>query len=122
MLSQCPVIEQVFVTGNSLRSALVAIVVPDQELALKWAASSSLEEVYKNPEFKEYILAEITKFCRSQKILKGFEIPKAIFIETEQFSIENGLITTTFKLKRFEAEKKYKSTVENLYAGLQELN
>ncbi|KGG51589.1 hypothetical protein DI09_30p50 [Mitosporidium daphniae] len=121
-LLQAPIVEQIFVTGNSLRSALVSIVVPDRELALKWGASSRLpfEEICKNDAFNAYILGEINSFARSQKLLKGFEIPKAVFIEIEPFSIENGLLTTTFKLKRFEAEKRYKEHVEHLYAGLEE--
>ena len=122
LLLQAPIVEQIFVTGNSLRSALVAIVVPDRELTLKWDKSTqrSFEEICQDDEFRAYILSEINKFSRSQKLLKGFEIPKAVFIESDPFSMDNELLTTTFKLKRFVAEKRYKETVAHLYAGLEE--
>ncbi|KAJ1814327.1 medium-chain fatty acid-CoA ligase faa2, partial [Coemansia sp. RSA 2675] len=48
--------------------------------------------------------------------LKGFEIPKNIFLESKPFTIENELLTPTFKVKRPVAKEAYKAELERLYA------
>lgn len=51
--------------------------------------------------------------------LRGFEQVAAITLVAEPFSVENGLLTPTFKLKRAEAKKKYMGHVEEMYKGLE---
>ncbi|KAJ2796318.1 medium-chain fatty acid-CoA ligase faa2, partial [Coemansia furcata] len=51
--------------------------------------------------------------------LKGFEIPKNIFLESKPFSIENNILTPTFKVKRLVSKDMYKPTLERLYAELE---
>lgn len=45
----------------------------------------------------------------------SFERIKAIHITNDQFSIDNGLLTPTLKVKRNEVAKKYRSTIDALY-------
>lgn len=56
------------------------------------------------------------KFRASQKQanLNGFEIVKNIHLEPEMWSGED-LLTPTFKLKRKEAEARYKQDIERMY-------
>ena len=49
------------------------------------------------------------------KNLSKIEQIKKFFIIKDQFTIENGLITPTLKLKRYKIIQKYKNQVENLY-------
>lgn len=63
---------------------------------------------------KKFILEEITKICRDNA-LKGFEIPKALFVHSEMFSVENGLFTPTFKLKRPVAATFFKEHIDAMY-------
>jgi long-chain acyl-CoA synthetase len=47
--------------------------------------------------------------------LSKIEKIKKYFIIKEQFTIENGMLTPTLKLKRYKIIKKYKNNFENLY-------
>jgi long-chain acyl-CoA synthetase len=52
-------------------------------------------------------------------IVIRFEVPKAIFVESELFSVENDLLTPSFKLKRNVAQKKYRQQIDLLYCDLE---
>ncbi|KAG1139316.1 hypothetical protein G6F36_015961 [Rhizopus arrhizus] len=47
--------------------------------------------------------------------LRGFEFAKAIYLSSEPFSIENDLLTPTFKVKRPQAKKYYEAQIAELY-------
>lgn len=120
-------IQQAFVYGNSLRSACVAVVVPYKEQLMNWAKANdelsvlSFEDLCKHPRALEKMEQEMGTFGRSgTNELKGFEIPKRVFLEPDLFTVENGLLTPKFSLKRFEAEKRYKKQIEAMYSKLQE--
>ena len=49
------------------------------------------------------------------KNLTKIEKIKKFFISDEKFSIENGMVTPTMKLKRYKIIQKYKNNFENLY-------
>jgi len=59
-----------------------------------------------------YIYEEIEKI---NKNLSKIEKIKKFLIIKDQFSIENGMLTPTLKLKRFKIIKNYKKELENLY-------
>ncbi len=61
---------------------------------------------------KEEIQSEIEKV---NKNLTKIEKIKKFFISDEKFSIENGMVTPTMKLKRYKIIQKYKNNFENLY-------
>uniref|UniRef100_A0A7S3KDD5 AMP-dependent synthetase/ligase domain-containing protein n=1 Tax=Euplotes crassus TaxID=5936 RepID=A0A7S3KDD5_EUPCR len=107
-----PLIAQIFVYGDSLQSFLVAIVVPDNEYVDKnyspgYSSSSEyLQEV--NDWFKE---------CREEHKLNGLEIPKKLHVTNEEFNIDDGTLTPTFKLVRGVAKKKFLSQIKEMYGG-----
>ena len=51
-------------------------------------------------------------------ILKEFEIPTKIHLDSEFFSLENKLLTPTFKMKRKNIEKKYESVIKSLFEDM----
>jgi len=50
------------------------------------------------------------------KVWKEVEKIKKIQLIDENFSIENGLLTPTMKVKRKKVTEKYKKELENLYS------
>ncbi|KAJ6827157.1 long chain acyl-CoA synthetase 2 [Iris pallida] len=116
--SQCPLITTVWVYGNSFESCLVGVAVPERKPLEDWAASNdvsgSFEELCKHPKARKYMLDELNKTARAQQ-LRGFEMLKAVHLETMPFDMDRDLITPTFKLKRPQLLKYYKDRVDELY-------
>ncbi|XP_036241598.1 long-chain-fatty-acid--CoA ligase 5 isoform X2 [Molothrus ater] len=116
-------VAQVFVHGESLRSFLIGIVVPDAEMLPEFAAKlgvkGSFEELCKNPVMKRAILDDMIQLGREAG-LKSFEQVKDLYIHTELFSVENGLLTPTLKAKRGDVVKFFQKEIEALYSSTQE--
>lgn len=84
-------------------------------------ANLSFEELCEDPAVEAQIKKEISKFGKNGTgELKGFEIPRAFYLEKELFSLENNLLTATFKLKRNEAIKKYQKVIKDMYLSIKE--
>ena len=94
-LSNAPEIEQAMVYGDG-KSYLVALIVPSKDF------STEREKI-------GGIVKKINKNLTLIEKIKKFEIIN------EQFSIENGLLTPTMKVKRNKVIDKYKNTLEKFY-------
>ncbi|XP_051530008.1 long-chain-fatty-acid--CoA ligase 5-like [Myxocyprinus asiaticus] len=114
-------VAQVFVHGDSLQSCLVAIVVPDPEVlpgfAEKLGVKGSFVELCKNQEIKKAILTDLIKLGREAG-LKSFEQVKDLYLHSDMFTIENGLLTPTLKAKRADLTKFFKVQIDRLYANM----
>ena len=95
MLTSSEMIDQAIVYGDN-KPYLVALIVLNKEFQNK----------------KENLDKEIEKI---NKNLTKVEKIKKYFIIKENFTIENGMMTPTLKLKRFKIINKYKKEFENLY-------
>ena len=116
VINQLPVVAQTFLHGDSLQDKTVVIIVPDpDQLANAFPDGGDYNALCAAPEVKKYILEQITNICRENK-LKGFEIPKACYAHNEMFSVENGLFTPTFKLKRPQAAAFFVEQIKAMYA------
>jgi len=116
---QSPFIQQIWVHGDSLESTLVAIVIPDPIYTQKYAEETlglagSIEELCKNADLVKAIFDDLTSIGKARG-LRGFEAVKKITLDVEPFSIENGLITPTFKIKRHEMKKQYAAEIKTMY-------
>ncbi|GLT94935.1 hypothetical protein SLE2022_126460 [Rubroshorea leprosula] len=49
-------------------------------------------------------------------IERGFEFAKAVTLVPEPFTVENGLLTPTFKIKRPQAKAYFAEAIANMYA------
>ena len=48
--------------------------------------------------------------------LKGFEMIKKLHLEPELWSVENGMLTPTFKTKRNDLKKRYQAEIDAMYS------
>uniref|UniRef100_A0A4W3IAJ6 Arachidonate--CoA ligase n=1 Tax=Callorhinchus milii TaxID=7868 RepID=A0A4W3IAJ6_CALMI len=116
-------VAQVFVHGDSLKSHLVGIVVPDPEVLPDFAAKigikGSYDELCKNQKINKAILEDMVNMGK-QAGLKSFEQVKVLHLHPEMFTIENGLLTPTLKAKRAELSKYFRITIiYSLYSSTQ---
>ena len=94
MITNEPEIEQCIVCGDK-KSYLVALIVPNKEFL-----KEKIDIIIKNINNKLTLVEKIKK----------------IQLIDENFSIENGLLTPTMKVKRKKVIEKYKKELENLYS------
>ncbi|WAJ47150.1 carboxylic acid reductase [Mycobacterium sp. Aquia_216] len=102
-----PLIQQIYVYGNSAHPYLLAVVVPTEEAlahheidALKGLIADSLQDVAKEAG------------------LQSYEVPRDFLIETTPFTLENGLLTGIRKLAWPKLKAQYGERLEQLYADL----
>jgi long-chain acyl-CoA synthetase len=118
-------IGQCFVYGDSFQSCLVAIIVPDEDVLRKWAndvdaaslGGESIQELCQNEQLIGEIMMQIKSLSKSSG-LHGFEMVRAVHLEAEPFSVENGLLTPTFKIKRQQLKERFQNHFDRLYATL----
>lgn len=101
---QSPLVSQIFVYGDSLRSFLVAMIVAEHSGVMIWAKEhglegKSFEELCKSSELKAAMKEDFARLMKENG-LKGFERLVDFKILSQQWTTENGLLTPTFKLKR----------------------
>ena len=70
--------------------------------------------------FKKEIMDDMNRLATANKFT-SLERCKDIHVSSEQFSIENDLITPTFKLKRNVAKKRYQAVFDQMYGDLSKI-
>jgi long-chain acyl-CoA synthetase len=96
----------------------IAVVVPNFETLEAWAKQESIpfgdrETLVEDPRVLEKLLheadARLTTFARYEK-------PKKLLALAREFSLEDGEITPTLKVKRRVVEERLRDRIEALYA------
>ncbi|ORY50230.1 acetyl-CoA synthetase-like protein [Rhizoclosmatium globosum] len=125
VLKSSDMVSQAFVYGDSLKPYLVAVLVPDRHTFMNWATKKqgfyhkNFKDLCIDPGIRVAFAKAMDEHGRAHG-LKGFENVKAVYLESDAdaFTIENGLLTPIFKLKRFVARETYKREIEEMYRGL----
>lgn len=110
-------IEQIMVVGEGEKMP-TAFVQPDFNFAKNWAARKQLNigstpgEIAKSPELKARIEKEIDYLNTK---LGHWEQVKKIELTPEVWSIENGMLTPTLKLKRKVIKERYTDLYNKMY-------
>ncbi|KXJ20547.1 Long-chain-fatty-acid--CoA ligase 1 [Exaiptasia diaphana] len=111
-------VEQIFIHGEGLKSYVVAIVVPDdealQQLAKKENIAGNRAALCRNEVINGIIFNDIIQKCKEGQ-LASFEKPKGIYLQDEPLSVDNGLLTPTFKAKRPSILKHFRQQIDDLY-------
>ncbi|MBL8630375.1 MAG: long-chain fatty acid--CoA ligase, partial [Rhodospirillaceae bacterium] len=109
-------IAQAMVYGDK-KPYITAVIVPDEGFAKAWAAqakvSDDLTALAANADFKAVIAKAIE---RSNAQLGTIEKVRKFVLAPQPFTVENGQMTPTLKVRRHAVIREYKDALENLYA------
>ncbi|KAJ7445716.1 hypothetical protein B0H11DRAFT_1746452 [Mycena galericulata] len=124
--SVCPVVAQIYVHGDSLQSFLVGVIIPDP------VQLSAIASNLYGKKVAEDDVAALAAACRDERVnrhilgmlaqegnknaLKGFESIKRIHVSMDAFSVEDGTMTPTYKVRRKDAYNKFKAELDALYS------
>lgn len=103
--------------GNALANFLVALVVPNQNRFSKLAKGYRVPKSEWNTD--ERLVNLVHKSLRETGLknnLKKAEIPTKIFIVSDEWTPDNGLLTAAMKLKRSLIKAKYETLINELFA------
>ncbi|KAM3273763.1 hypothetical protein ACQJBY_043141 [Aegilops geniculata] len=122
--AKCKFIAQCFIYGDSFNSFLVAIVAVEPDVLKAWAASQGIQsedlrQLCADPRAKAAVLADMDSIGKEAQ-LRGFEFAKAVTLVAEPFTVENGLLTPTFKVKRPQAKAYFTKELADMYAQLRD--
>ena len=111
-----PYVENAMIYGEG-RAYNVCLVVPDFPALEKYAQKNNLptapEKLVEMEEINELIGGEIVKSLQGK--YGGYEIPKKFIYLTEGFSLENGTLTQTMKVKRRVVLERYQEDINAKY-------
>lgn len=112
-----PVFDQVMLIGEA-RSYLSVLAVPNVTRLQVLIAQHGLGDIFTNGQQKQQIeKILLDKVTHLTSEFPGYAKIRRVAIVQEPWSIDNGLLTPTLKLKRAKVLEKYKVEVERLYAG-----
>ncbi len=111
-----PWVENTMLYGEG-RAYNVCLIIPDFEVLGRWAEERNLstepDDLVKEQVVEDMILAAIIETLTGK--FGRYEIPKKIALIEEIFSLENGLLTQTMKLKRRKVVERYRAEIDKLY-------
>lgn len=115
-------IDEAVVIGDR-RPYPIVMVIPDFDQLALWARDEGIEieertALVREPRVGALIEGEV--FRRIEGFAR-FEQPKRIIILGEPFSLEEGELTPTLKVRRRVVEERYRALIEELYDGAEEV-
>jgi long-chain acyl-CoA synthetase len=108
-----PFIANIMIYGDN-RAANVALVVPDEAAVRAWAKEREIElgeDLGRDARVRDLITGELE---RQGTELRGYEKPVDFALIGEDFTVDNGLLTPTLKLKRREIVSRYRAVLDGL--------
>lgn len=116
-LAENKYIDEVAVIGDR-RKFVTALVVPNLSQLRKWASDHGMdaedsESLCSDPRTVEFILSEINQY---QTDIADYEKIKRITLLPHHFSIMNGEVTNTMKVRRPVVARNYADKIEAMYA------
>ncbi|HOG06905.1 MAG TPA: long-chain fatty acid--CoA ligase [Syntrophales bacterium] len=111
-----PYVANALIYGEN-RPYTVCLVVPDffslEQYAEKHKLPVDMKALVEHKEIQDLIAQEITDMLKGE--YGGYEIPKKYYLLAENFSLENGTLTQTMKVKRKVVLERYMDKIEALY-------
>ena len=111
--------DNVCIYGDSSKSYVVALIVPDRknltDLAKKLGKTETeFDLVRQDRDVTGAVLRELVQYGRQLRLEK-FELPGAVTVCEELWTPDTGLVTAAFKLKRKPLQVFYQTDINRMY-------
>lgn len=120
-LIESPYIEYIFIYGDSLKDSLIAIIVPNLSQLSIWCRENqipfNIPSLLKEKHCINLYYEEINRLIQERN-LPSHCIPSMIHITDDQWTPENGLMTPSNKMKRYEIKQKYNTLINDMYSKI----
>jgi long-chain acyl-CoA synthetase len=117
ILTLQPEILQAMVSGDK-RPYIVGLIVPDPEWALEWAREQGMKydfsELQGNPQFRSALRAAVDRVNKDLSVVE--KVRQFEFVD-EPFTIDNGEMTPSMKIRRHVIRDRYKDRIDGMYKG-----
>ena len=112
-------ISQIMLIGQD-KSSTGAIIVINSENIKEYFEKHKINydnsnDLCNSSEVNKLIKSDLKRLINSKNGFRPYEIISKIIITDKEFSIENGLLTQSLKMKRFNIMQKYEEEIEKLY-------
>ncbi len=114
----CPYLSQALVHGNN-RNFCSALITLEEESTRKWVAANGggqdkpWAELVADPRVRTLVQGYVDEL---NSTLASYETIKRITVLPTDFTVDNGLLTASLKMKRKLIEQTYKQTLDGFYA------
>ncbi len=117
-IQMSPWVENVLIYGEG-RSHNICLIVPNFHNLSNWARQQGIDcqshhELIKSTEVKTMVNESILHHLQGK--FGGYEMPREILLIEEPFSVDNGMLTQTMKLKRKKVLEHYGEQVDLAYS------
>ncbi len=110
-----PYVDQIMLVGQD-QKVVGALIVPNKEVLERWAAQKglSIDDLNSKP-IRDLFKKELNREISSRPGYRPDERVGPFALIEEPFTIENGLLTQTLKVKRAQVSDRYQETIDALY-------
>jgi len=112
-------VEEICIVANSQRDLPAAIVVPNRKTLTAWGEengvdTSDWDKLCDNDKARDAVKKSLHATATKEK-MKNFEKPSGVYLTSDEWNVESGLVTAAMKLKRNEIQKNYKEQIDKLF-------
>jgi len=116
-----PYVRQIVLVGQD-KAALGALITPNVEAIKEWARNKNQEnispqKVISDKDFQRFLHKDLQNRVLSRPNFRPFEQIARIKILNEEFSVENGLMTPTAKIRKNKVLEKYSDVIEEMFSA-----
>ena len=109
-----PYIDQIMLVGQD-KNHLGALICPNIETIKDCTNHADASHIYHCPQVKKLLKKELNTLIQKRSGYRNFQLINRLKMIDEPFTIENGLMTRTMKIKKAEIQKKYEFLIEEMF-------
>lgn len=111
-------VNQLVIVGHG-KPYMASLIVLDKEQYKIWCDKNNMKNIEpnKNEAFKKFLIEHINEKIKRKNDYRYYEKIKKVYFLKDEFTVENGMLTGTMKVKYRKICNTYQNEIEKLYEG-----